>query len=152
MNNEKRITIATVLTGFSLVSEVFSDTEGVKIGLLLGGIYDHEIQVALFYRHYSRLPGTLEELSSDEISKLGLERLKNSYRHILNKALLEEEKRLFKEAAEKARNAFKAMHSQAPEGSVKELAAKYNKSISEIRRMKAEGRLHELSKESENEV
>ena len=145
MSREKTLTIATVLTGFSLVSEVFSDTEGVKIGSFLAGLYDHEIQLSLFYRHYSRIPSTIEELSSDETSKMGLERLKDSYRHALNRALLEEEKRFLAEAAEKAKTAFKAMHSQAPEGSVKELAAKYNKSISEIRRMKAEGRLHELS-------
>lgn len=33
----------------------------------------------------------------------------------------------------------------APEGTVRELAAKYGKSISEIRKLKAAGRLHELA-------
>lgn len=34
----------------------------------------------------------------------------------------------------------------APEGTVRELAAKYGKSISEIRKLKAAGRLHELAR------
>lgn len=42
------------------------------------------------------------------------------------------------------RNAFNAQHKPAPEGTVKELAAKYGKSLSEIRRLKAAGELHTL--------
>lgn len=43
-----------------------------------------------------------------------------------------------------ARAAFNAQHKPAPEGTVKELAAKYGKSLSEIRRLKAAGELHTL--------
>jgi hypothetical protein len=39
---------------------------------------------------------------------------------------------------------FNSQHKPAPEGTVKELAAKYNKSLSEIRRLKAAGELHTL--------
>ncbi|WWV93477.1 hypothetical protein KEN49_CDS0023 [Pseudomonas phage vB_Pae3705-KEN49] len=46
-----------------------------------------------------------------------------------------------------AKQNFRDMGKPAPEGTVKELAAKYGKSISEIRRMKAEGRLGELTQE-----
>lgn len=49
------------------------------------------------------------------------------------------------ERAEKAkRDAFNSQHKPAPEGTVKELAAKYGKSIGEIRRLKNAGELHTL--------
>ena len=47
--------------------------------------------------------------------------------------------------AEQQRTQFNSQHKPAPEGTVKELAAKYGKSISEIRRLKAEGLLHTLA-------
>lgn len=50
-----------------------------------------------------------------------------------------------REATEKAkRDSFNSQHKPAPEGTVKELAAKYGKSLGEIRRLKAEGLLHTL--------
>lgn len=48
------------------------------------------------------------------------------------------------QALSKAKANFKSMHKPAPEGTVKELAAKYGVSLSEIRRRKQEGTLHEL--------
>ena len=42
------------------------------------------------------------------------------------------------------RNAFNSQHKQAPEGTVKELAARYGKSIGEIRKLKAANLLHTL--------
>lgn len=44
-----------------------------------------------------------------------------------------------------ARQQFNSQHQPAPEGTVKELAAKYGKSIGEIRKLKAEGLLHTLN-------
>ncbi|WYW01711.1 hypothetical protein Voja6_00079 [Pseudomonas phage vB_PpuM-Voja-6] len=44
---------------------------------------------------------------------------------------------------------FNAQHAKAPEGSVKELAAKYGVSISEVRRLKAAGQLHTLGQSAE---
>lgn len=50
-----------------------------------------------------------------------------------------------REAEDKAkRDSFNSQHKPAPEGTVKELAAKYGKSLGEIRRLKAEGLLHTL--------
>ncbi|WWV94314.1 hypothetical protein KEN51_CDS0024 [Pseudomonas phage vB_Pae10145-KEN51] len=46
-----------------------------------------------------------------------------------------------------AKQNFRDMNKPVPEGTVKELAKMYGKSISEIRRMKAEGRLGELTQE-----
>lgn len=48
-------------------------------------------------------------------------------------------------ALTKAKASFKDMNKPAPEGTVKELAARYGVSLSEIRRRKQEGTLHELS-------
>lgn len=45
---------------------------------------------------------------------------------------------------QEAANNFRAMNNPAPEGTVAELAAKYGKSKSEIRRLKASGLLHTL--------
>lgn len=50
-----------------------------------------------------------------------------------------------KQRAEATRSTFNAQHKPAPEGTVKELAALYGKSLSEIRRLKAAGELHTLS-------
>lgn len=56
--------------------------------------------------------------------------------------------RLQKEAEERVerekRDAFNSQHKPAPEGTVKELAARYGKSIGEIRKLKAAGQLHTL--------
>lgn len=42
------------------------------------------------------------------------------------------------------RDSFNSQHKPAPEGTVKELATKYGKSIGEIRKLKAAGELHTL--------
>ena len=52
-------------------------------------------------------------------------------------------------AVRASRQQFNSQHQPAPEGTVKELAAKYGKSIGEIRRLKAEGLLHTLNQQSE---
>lgn len=48
-------------------------------------------------------------------------------------------------ASSQEAKAFKQMNAVAPEGTVKELASKYGKSITEIRKLKKEGMLHTLS-------
>jgi hypothetical protein len=48
-------------------------------------------------------------------------------------------------AVRASRQQFNSQHLPAPEGTVKELAAKYGKSLSEIRKLKAEGLLHTLT-------
>lgn len=49
-----------------------------------------------------------------------------------------------KRKAEEQRTAFNSQHRPAPEGTVKELAARYGKSIGEIRKLKAANLLHTL--------
>ena len=45
------------------------------------------------------------------------------------------------------RDQFNTQHAPAPEGTVKELAAKYGKSLGEIRKLKAAGLLHTLTEQ-----
>jgi hypothetical protein len=52
-------------------------------------------------------------------------------------------------AVRASRQQFNSQHLPAPEGTVKELAAKYGKSLSEIRKLKAEGLLHTLTNNAE---
>lgn len=50
-------------------------------------------------------------------------------------------------AAQQQREQFNSQHKPAPEGTVKELAAKYGKSLGEIRKLKAAGLLHTLTEQ-----
>jgi hypothetical protein len=61
------------------------------------------------------------------------------------RAGLKAETKRAEQAKEQRREQFNSQHKPAPEGTVKELAAKYGKSLSEIRRLKAEGLLHTLT-------
>jgi HD-GYP domain-containing protein (c-di-GMP phosphodiesterase class II) len=58
-------------------------------------------------------------------------------------SLRADQQRIEKAKAE-SRDKFNSQHKPAPEGTVKELAARYGKSLSEIRKLKAEGLLHTL--------
>jgi hypothetical protein len=151
MEKEKKIDISTVFVGLCLITEIFEDTTGEKIGLFLGGMFDHEIRLAGFHRENQRLPSSMEELNSDPKASIVLERMKNIFRNLLKNAInaaareeAQAEVRRQKQAFNEMKNKFNAMHKPAPEGTIRELAAKYNKSIGEICRLKAEGRLHEL--------
>lgn len=50
-------------------------------------------------------------------------------------------------AAQQQREQFNSQHKPAPEGTVKELAARYGKSLGEIRKLKAAGLLHTLTEQ-----
>jgi hypothetical protein len=57
----------------------------------------------------------------------------------------EQERERANKLMDKQRVNFNAQHAPAPEGTVKELAARFGKSIGEIRRLKAAGELHTLT-------
>lgn len=61
------------------------------------------------------------------------------------RAGLKAETKRAEQAKEQRRQQFNSQHKPAPEGTVKELAARYGKSLSEIRKLKAEGLLHTLA-------
>lgn len=133
---------------------------------LLQGEYDRDIALGLFMHVHKKHPENVDVALADEQVKQMLENAKGHVRHAVQCAingLAEEERaqreeptfmrmrREMQESAarmQKQHKQFVSQHAQAPEGTVKELAAKYGKSIGEIRRMKAEGRLHELAQET----
>jgi len=66
-------------------------------------------------------------------------------------SLRADQKRAEQKKAEQ-REQFLSQHKPAPEGTVKELAAKYGKSLSEIRKLKAAGLLHTLDQQQEQQA
>lgn len=86
-----------------------------------------------------------ETMSIAEIAKMA-----ESFLHegdIANEPLFKRRDRMQREVKQReaqVRANFNSQHKPAPEGTVKELAAKFGKSLSEIRRLKAAGELHTL--------
>lgn len=143
----KEITISDVMLGFALLGD---STQPDGFAPFLSGMYDREISIAIYHREYGKLP--TEEDLSDALVVANLDKLKNTLRDIINRAInnissLEKEKALreAKVAFNNAANNFKSMSKPAPEGTVDELAKKHNVSKSHIRMLKRENRLHELT-------
>ncbi|WP_338923991.1 hypothetical protein V0M98_37895 (plasmid) [Pseudomonas silesiensis] len=93
----------------------------------------------------SLVMNALETMSIAQIAGLTAEFFREG--DISNELAFKRRDRLQQEAKQReaqTRSAFNAQHKPAPEGTVKELAQKYNKSLSEIRRLKAAGELHTL--------
>jgi hypothetical protein len=86
--------------------------------------------LALQQMEQHKLPERFEDLA---MNKLRAERRQR-----------QDEDRARNAAVTETRNAFNSQHKPAPEGTVKELAAKYGKSIGEIRKLKAANLLHTL--------
>lgn len=147
---------ATVLAGLSMLGSVYQGN-GTELGMFLSGLYDKTISVSIFYKLHNKLPETYEEARQNTETQEPLEVIKSYFRTQLQYAInreveLEEKARILikNHDAEIAKKNFVNQHKPSPEGTVKELAVKYNKSIGEIRRMKAEDRLHELTEQKEN--
>lgn len=64
---------------------------------------------------------------------------------LITKSRQQHARKAEKQKAEQQRDSFNAQHKPAPEGTVKELAERYGKSLSEIRKLKAANQLHTLS-------
>lgn len=154
LNLQEKVTVGHLMVGLSLLGKTMSgnaEEAGTAVADLLMGQMDAYVAVVAFEREHEKMPETFEHALNDEKAKEGLERMKQFWRNRLERALThearQEELRMRREHEAKVAKvsaAFKDMNKPAPEGTVKELAAKYGKSISEIRRMKAEGRLSEL--------
>ena len=112
---------------------------------------DYLLRCALHLTEFKKVAETENEIFNEEIDSL-LEQLKNHVKIAFQNAINQEEKRLIneskreeKEKSVKVMNSFKSMSKPAPEGTVAELAARYNKSLSEIRKLKRDGLLHTLN-------
>jgi|SRR5690606_31730957 len=143
---------ASLLTALSILGSMsrFSSDGAVFIADLLVGFGDMPDYMRLigFYRTHGRLPENLEELQACEKSNKFLENTRNFFRTALQNAASDAASMLAREAEEqrcKTHVQFLNLNKPAPEGTVAELAERYGKSKSEIRRLKAAGLLHTLS-------
>lgn len=121
-------------------------------GFLLVGEFDGKLRPGLFWRAYDREATEEDDLQNDRKVNEMLENLKENVRMgisqiIADEAREEDQENLIRKNIQvaEANKKFIAMSQKSPEGTVKELAAKHGRSISEIRKLKAEGRLHELN-------
>lgn len=144
---------ADVLEGrahFGALSEGSTET----LSLLLCGRLDYTLRCALFTANFQRNPEVVRDLMGADIT-LALEMMKDDIRsglmeHI-NKRNAQGERRNRKSAQqlqfEKTATQFRAMSQPAPEGTVAELAERHGLSKSQVRLLKRENRLHELTQQ-----
>lgn len=123
------------------------------LSLLLCGRLDYTLRCALFTLNCQRNPEVARDLMDSDIT-LALELLKEDIRsglmaHINRNA--EGERRSRKSAQqlqfEKTATQFRAMNQPAPEGTVAEMAERYGLSKTQVRLLKRENRLHELTQQ-----
>jgi hypothetical protein len=139
----KKIDMSTVLCGFGTIGDMRHHP------FILNGQCDHEISVALFYKQHDKLP-TEDDLKNEWVLS-ALDKMKSVLRGHIQKEIdsltpasdLRESPTGFPYIKTNMN-----IHAQAPEGTVSELAEKYNLSKSCIRKMKKEGRLSELGQDS----
>ena len=116
------------------------------------GEMDMDLLPGMFFHAHGRDPVNDEEMLSDEVANRVLTNLKLYIRNTVQGVVNEEARRLEREQrlqaehiAQQAKERFRAMSKPAPEGTVRELAEKYGLSIGQVRKLKAENRLHELT-------
>lgn len=158
MEQQEKPTFSTVMVALSMFGATMSTNpteKGTAIANLITGVNDKYMHVLAFHQENGELPETFEQAATDPKAMQKVENMKNFWRNIMqdvfSEAARQEERRMRAEheaQTAKVNAAFKNMNKPAPEGTVKELAAKYGKSLSEIRRLKAENRLHELAEQS----
>jgi len=122
---------------------------------VLTGELDQTLRPGMFFHVHGREPQSQEELEADESSLLILNNLKRYLRNTVQGVINDEARRIEREQkaeaarmAERVNKGFREMNKPAPEGTVRELAEKFNAPISQIRKLKAENRLHELTAQS----
>lgn len=164
-----------VLIGHMTINTISDASKAEHWAFILHGHYDLPLAHAFYQTAFGKVaPEGVDPSTYNEVKK-GIENTKQVIRNNIQRALdpvgyarkmQQKEQNLMrefeareresrrryreqKEAEERAekekRDAFNAQHAPAPEGTVKELAARYGKSLSEIRRLKAAGELHTLT-------
>ncbi|MBI6725675.1 hypothetical protein YA0089_18890 [Pseudomonas viridiflava] len=151
-------TLAIAMQGAMIMG---SYADHLVMGHVLMGHHDHALSVFIYHRHHQKLPKSAEDLKDEHVITV-LDRFKTMYRtavqEIFNMAdrhdaldsyrreqEADRQKKREKKATEKkTADAFKSMSKPDPMGTVAELAERYNVSLSVVRKLKREGRLHEL--------
>ena len=109
------------------------------------GAYDHEFKCLVHWREFGT-PNCDEDLEKPEVAVM-LNRIKDFCRNRLQELLRLAEMhdaRVQQQKYDEAAKNFREMSKPSELGTVAELAAKYGKSKSEIRRLKAQNLLHTL--------
>lgn len=118
-------------------------------------IHDEYLRCALYFSENKKFPETQEDIMTEQMDAWLAEtksRIMNIVRVGINIETRRDERRQHykdkqekKQSEIKTRTAFNSMHKPDPEGTVKEISEKYGVSLSEVRRLKREGKLSELT-------
>ncbi len=143
-------TMTDVMTGAYLLGGMSMST----LPDFLSGKMDRIMGIFVFHQIHHRLPEFETDLQDQEVIHR-MDRLKDYFRSPLQEAFNrlgsrepEQSKQPKHKVAPAARNKFHDLHAMskpAPEGTVDELAKKYGVSKSQVRLLKRENRLHELT-------
>ena len=118
-------------------------------------IHDEYLRCALYFAEYKKLPETQEDIMTEQMNAW-LAETKARIMNIVSVGISietrrDERRQHYQDKHEKqqkainTRNAFNSMHKPDPEGTVKEISEKYGVSLGEVRRLKREGKLSELT-------
>jgi hypothetical protein len=140
--------------GMALLGEMLgptADRAGDAMVAILTDRNQREIMAMCFYQSHRRVPNEGEDFMVDPVAVDAYERLKNFTRGVVQNIFDEAERQDRAEALQQQRQAMETLqirlrtsNAPHPEGTVAELAARFNVSKSEIRRRKADGTLNEL--------
>jgi hypothetical protein len=136
---------AKVMTGLAVISA----TEIETISLVVAGHYDEQIRFALVNarRGATRFDEPSAEELSDPMVSIGLDRIKNHHRAVIQEIFRMAERhdqQVAEAERQKLLDQMRANQKPHEMGTVAEIAAKYNISKSEVRRMKQAGTLETL--------
>lgn len=136
-----------VMVGAAIVSACFSQEHDTaqSIQRALDPLYDTQLKSYLHFLWTGQHP-----VEADLDSPLANDRLESMRKELTRKQTrdLEGKHRAIQQGlAARAAETVRAMNTPSPMGTVAELAAKFNKSKSEIRRLKAANLLHTLTEE-----
>lgn len=118
-------------------------------------IHDEYLRCALYFSENKKFAETEEEIMNEQMDAW----LKEAKSRIMNIVSIgirietrrdeqrqyHQDKQAKKQQEINTRTAFNSMHKPDPEGTVKEISEKYGVSLGEVRRLKREGRLSELT-------
>ena len=135
------------LIGASALGNLVANACGI-----LSGQYDEALGCLAFSKEFGKFAETEADLV---LVQPFVERCKEHVRNVIQRefdslsAMPEPSSRPAKPRCDpNLARQIRAMNRPAPEGTVAELSAKYGKSLSEIRKLKRDGKLHELESSS----
>lgn len=126
----------------SLVQVAKDDKDlAMRVTFVAAGKFDEDLKCGIYFQQFASEPDSAEELEVPSVLFVFnrfKDECKNAITMVLNKAAELDKQQTLQE--------LKVSHMPSAQGTVRELAAKYNKSIGEIRKLKADGLLHTLEK------